>query len=337
MEIEDKDRERAAGPQQWLLRLQHRSRLSPLGFGLLAGILTFALVMLPVAAVRGVDAARDGMLDGALFFAATIGVLAGFAGPVFRGARDDLLALGPVLPFSPAQHEVLVRGVTREPRRETLRNLSLGVACGLGHSWIMATHRLPPDFALSQFAGTLLVWLVMWSTMAPLISNAAMFSALGAVATPDLLRPSRHAGFGRAALRPALFVISLLCAYPILAFGGGLAGPALVGFSVTLVALFGLFFLPLIGIRRRIRLQRQATLQLLDERIDSLYTGDIAAADAARLFEIDAVLDIRERVQRASAWPLDLDGLRRIGLYIILPPLTWAAAALVEMLIDRLL
>jgi hypothetical protein len=51
---------------------------------------------------------------------------------------------------------------------------------------------------------------------------------------------------------------------------------------------------------------------------------------------MDTILDMRERVAQAPGWPLDLAGVRRILLYIVLPPLTWAAAALVEMFIDGL-
>ena len=49
---------------------------------------------------------------------------------------------------------------------------------------------------------------------------------------------------------------------------------------------------------------------------------------------MDTLLDMRERVAHAPGWPMDLAGVRRILLYVVLPPLTWAAAALVEMLID---
>jgi len=49
-----------------------------------------------------------------------------------------------------------------------------------------------------------------------------------------------------------------------------------------------------------------------------------------------ALTDMRERVVQAPGWPLDLAGIPGILLYIVLPPLTWAAAALVEMFIGGL-
>ena len=91
------------------------------------------------------------------------------------------------------------------------------------------------------------------------------------------------------------------------------------------------------GIRVRIRETRQESLAALDARIESLDIGDVANASVKVMDEMDTVLDMRERVARAPGWPLDLAGVRRILLYIVLPPLTWAAAAIVEMLIDSAL
>lgn len=328
---------RHRSPELWLLRVQAATGLGPLFFGTLLALLIFTLLMLPLLLVPDSGTYLQANLDGALFFSVSLGVIAGCTGPVFRGAGSDVAALAGVLPLGAVEIAQLQAVVTREPRLQVLLMLCLGLLCGLGHAWVMEVHRLPLPLALSSGGGTLLLWGAMWLTVPPLISNAQLFRNLGRLATPDLLRPSRHAAFGRAALRPALFIIALLCMYPLLAFGNGLRGPALIGFAVTCLTLCGLFFLPLRGIRRRIREVRETTLAQLDRRADALYPGDITRADAAQLFELDAVLDIRERVARASGWPLDLQGVQRILLYVVLPPLTWAAAAVMEMYLDQVL
>ncbi|MEZ5504311.1 MAG: hypothetical protein R3E50_17250 [Halioglobus sp.] len=38
-----------------------------------------------------------------------------------------------------------------------------------------------------------------------------------------------------------------------------------------------------------------------------------------------------------SEWPFDFPALLRLGLYLILPPLAWVGAALIQNLVDRLL
>lgn len=336
MDINHKLQLRAQSAELWLLRLQRASRLPAPLFGVVAGALVFVAVTTPIVAGYGVEAAMSEWLSGAMFFAVTIGVVAGFSAPVYRGAVEDLDALAPVLTLDDRERGLVRKSLVRESTGRTLSMAGLGLICGLLHCWFMGTQRMPPAYAVAQASGTLLIWTTMWTTLGPLINNATIFASLGTQAHPDLLRPSRHAAFGRAALRPALFVIGILCAYPIIAVRGGLSGATLVAFGVTLSILFGLFLLPLTGIRRRIREVRAEMLTALDQRIDSLHRRDMAAADAQHLFELDAVLDIRERVARASAWPLDLAGIKRITLYVVLPPLTWAAAALVEMAIDQL-
>ena len=38
-----------------------------------------------------------------------------------------------------------------------------------------------------------------------------------------------------------------------------------------------------------------------------------------------------------STWPFDTGALTRLSLYLIIPPLTWAGAALIERLVDSAL
>jgi len=220
--------------------------------------------------------------------------------------------------------------VTRSEERRVL---------GVLHSFVLNNHLSPMNFAIPQFCGTILLWVGMFITVPPLIRNAALFSSLGRIARPDLLRPSRHAAFGAAALRPALLMTGMLCAYALLFLSGDnpLDGPVVIGIIAGLIPSIGIVALPLRGIRGRIREERQETLAALDARLDNITQGDIAGADADTLFQLDAILDMRERVAKAPAWPFDVNALKRMLLYTVLPPLTWAAAAIVEMMVDSLI
>jgi hypothetical protein len=42
-------------------------------------------------------------------------------------------------------------------------------------------------------------------------------------------------------------------------------------------------------------------------------------------------------VQRVSDWPLDIGALSQLAFYLIIPPLTWVGAALIENVVDALL
>ena len=191
-----------------------------------------------------------------------------------------------------------------------------------------------------QTLGTLVLWIAMMLSMTPLISNARLFDHLGRRAEPDLFDRSATAPFGNLALRPTLVVVGLQCADPILVVGGGesLASATLIGIAVSFVTMSGLFFLPLSGMRTRLREVRRARLAEVDARIAELRPGlrDFGAeVPLDRLTALEALLALRERIPRTSTWPLDVAGIRGVMIYVILPPLTWAAAAFVEMAIDR--
>ena len=60
--------------------------------------------------------------------------------------------------------------------------------------------------------------------------------------------------------------------------------------------------------------------------------GPICIDDLVRM---EALLSHRDRIADLSTWPLDVKLASRIALYVVLPPIAWSAAALVEVLIER--
>ena len=334
--IDDAARTRAASTELPLLRLQALTRLPPLVFGLLCGIPVFLITLLPIALMYPGEAAIRELIASALFFGSSIGIIGGCSAPVFRGACEDLKNLEQVIGLPAEDLAVISQALTRGTPRGIALATVLGAVAGFLHSGLLGAYGLSLPYALAQTFAVVLLWVMMNWTVPFLIRNALTFASLGRTATPDLLRPSRQAGFGAAALRPALFISAVLCAYPLLLLGDehALENATLIGVAASMSALPLIIASPLRGIRRRIRERRAVVLAELDQRLDKIIGGDIAHASADDLFELDAVLDMRERVARVPAWPLDLAGVKRILLYVVLPPLTWAAAAFVEMLID---
>ena len=334
MQIDAQHRALAAQPEVPLLRFQAALGIPIWAFGVSCGLLVFALLMVPAWTVFG-EKALQVALGNALFFAVSFGILTAFTKPVYRGGAADLRALKPVLPLPEADLECLARGLTRA----TGRQLSLSIAIGLGVGIVHASIAWQVDGALvyvaSQATATISLWVFMFTTLSKLILNAALFSRLGALAEPDLLRPSRQAPFGHAAIRPGLFLIGILCAFPLLFVGDSQPTNGVwLALLACLLTLFGIVGMPLRGIRERIKQRRVRILKALDTRLEAMGCRDLGSVSAQELRDMDTILDMRERVANAPAWPLDLAGVRRILLYIVLPPLTWAAAAFVEMFID---
>ena len=168
--------------------------------------------------------------------------------------------------------------------------------------------------------------------MPALIGNAFTFSDLGAMAKPNLLLPASITPFGMAAVRPIIFIVGMLSAYSILLSTAPL-GPSLIGFLACMGSAFGLFFIPLRGIRKTIREEKQKAITALDHQIAECQ--DLTSMDENELSSLDALLALRDRINAVSAWPLGLAGVKRVMIYVVIPPLTWSAAAIVEMLISQ--
>lgn len=338
---------RAAAPELWFLRLQRASHLPSAFFGLLIGIVVFAFVATPLLFADGAlgpAGARD-LLSSAAFFAASLGFLFGAAPVIFPAAVRDLERLAPVLDVDAESLDALRRSLVRMPAARLRIQALIGVVLGVMHAALLSVGAGNAHFDVDAGAlltpqiATVLLWLMMFQIAAPMLTNATLFDRLGRSARVDLLRPQALYPFGAAALRPTLFVIGLQCAYPLLALGSeeALTTGNLIGLGVSALLVAGLFYLPMRGVRRRVSRAREDALATLDARIGRLTGGDtarIATAADATLAQLEPLLALRERVLRTSGWPLGLAALRRVLLYVILPPMTWVGAALVEMLID---
>ncbi len=326
----------ASAPELSVIRLQTLLRLQPWSFGLLGGLIVFCGIMLQVPLLNLDRGDAIEILGNALFFGVSIGILLGSASPVLRGGARDLDALRSVLPIPDASYQCLQTGMTRVPRSASMVLLAIGLLLGLAHNVLLNHHRLAMPFVLIQMGMTLLLWVSMLTIVPKLVQNALLFSRLGALAQPDLLRPSRHAAFGSAALRPALFLVGIVCAYGFLIIGDDdpFDDGVWIGLFFSFLTLIGIVVLPLRGIRRRIRETRGQVLAELDRRFDEFHATRMSEAEAHDLAAMDTILDMRERVAQAPGWPVDFAGIKRILLYVVLPPLTWAAAALTEILIS---
>ncbi|GAB5415240.1 MAG: hypothetical protein Cons2KO_28430 [Congregibacter sp.] len=310
--------------------------MPPWGFGLACGLLVSSVLFSPALILQmgGVESLE--ILGNALFFGFSVAIVAGATPSILEGAARDLTALRSVLTIDEEGLNVLIQGLTRQSSRLSAFLLTCGLVAGLTHNYLLGQHLNAMPFLLTQTSATVLMWVVMLLTLPKIIRNAVLFSRLGKSASPDLLRPSRHSAFGSAALRPGVYQIGIICMYGFLLLGDSspFDDGVWIGIAASAATLFPVVILPLLGIRARIREARQSSLAMLDERINALEVGDLSTAGVDTLDAMDTLLDMRERVVRAPGWPLDLAGVKRILLYIVLPPLTWAAAAVVEMLID---
>ena len=108
---------------------------------------------------------------------------------------------------------------------------------------------------------------------------------------------------------------------------------------ITLMTiLLVLVSIPLIKIRNRLREEKTKEFLLISKAL----AGDRAALSSSRIsanqheFQMPDLLYYQDRIQSVWEWPLHTH-VRRIAFYVILPPLAWVLAALVESFVETAL
>jgi len=182
--------------------------------------------------------------------------------------------------------------------------------------------------------------IVLWTTIGNLLvarivaSNA--FARLGEHVEVDVFRLERLRPLARGGIVDAAIVMGALLFVPLQSLDFQFRGENYrFALAVALPSIAFFVAWPLRTVHRRIRADRDARLAGVDAQIEQL-GGDVPATPA-ETERLEALLAHRERLREARTWPLDLRLLSRIFIYLVIPPLAWAAAALVERLVDALL
>jgi hypothetical protein len=177
----------------------------------------------------------------------------------------------------------------------------------------------------------LFVWLTMTAAMSALFSNAMLLRRLSRDLDVQILEPGSYMPIGTMAVTSTLVVVGALGLLCIMWLGGPVSWwttiPALMLFSPLLVALL---LIPVLPLHQRLTQQRNeavASAQLALREARSMNASESVSAQAA-------ALTMRREFARLPTWPFDVPAITRFISYAIIVPLTWAGAALIEMVVD---
>jgi len=107
------------------------------------------------------------------------------------------------------------------------------------------------------------------------------------------------------------------------------------GLLATGVPILLLAARPVWPVHRRIAATKREALARVQEEIDALAPpGQALPADLPTLAPL---LTYRRELQAAPEWPFDLGVMARLAFYLIIPPLTWVGAALIENVVNAFL
>jgi hypothetical protein len=324
----------------WLLKL-----VFPFRYGrLLTGVLLLSLLV-PFFYL-GVREGEPGNTP-ALFFSLSIAYIIPVFSLITERAREALHELRPFLVLDePAFQETLAR-MESASLRHILFQLGLGASGAVVHLSFMqgsfsewAASMMSSQTALVSSLGALLVWVVMTSVISMLLQQAIIFARLGARETRiSLLATRRLVPFARVAIISSLAIIGALALFPLMSVDSEMdLDQTLPGAIATFLPLVVLFVIPVWPVHRRIAALKESELASLDGRIEAcLQGGDGTGLDAGRIEQITPLLEYRREIAQVSTWPFDTGAVTRLVLYLIIPPLTWAGAALIENLVDAVI
>jgi|GEM_PF-566504 len=336
------------GPRIWLLRLVAPGRYGRVLTGLV--LLAFSLA---VYWFGGILSAEKGSIPGeikavALFFS----VIFAYTVPVFHYITERTAAALEALSTElevveselPAAAAELPHLITNRPVTWQLGNLLLGTSLWLIQSWFLAggfagmLQALTGDIGPALIAlGALPVWICTTVTLHALANNAKLFRQLARIVPIDLLHTTSLMAFGRMAVTAVLVVVGNLASFSIMFFGGVNTpwawGPGLLMGSAVLIYLL---VAPVAPLRERLRAKKAQALASVNVELRTTRGMSDLASDGNRR-QLSELLVVREEVQRVPEWPFDMDLLARLGIYLVIVPMTWVGAALIENVVDLFL
>jgi hypothetical protein len=190
------------------------------------------------------------------------------------------------------------------------------------------------DFSISL--GQLFMWWIIGMLLVDRMHTARTFRALGEVIHFDLFRLDTLRPLARSGIIDVVIVAGALLFSPLQSLDARFR-PENYRFALLVATPAMLFFVswPLRSVYARIRAERDARVESIEAqlaRVDAEGHASLAATA-----ELETLLAHRDRLLSARTWPLDLRLVSRIFIYLIIPPLAWAGAALVERLVDTAL
>ncbi len=328
----------------WLFPI--RTPSLPGGRWLLGGVLLCSLLaffwVCGVFARVPQNESEQGTVGAALFFSVILAYIIPIYGYISERTIAALDALHDVLDASAQRLDGWRSRVRHKPARWLNVVLAIGILSGVAHNLVLSAGEglggLGPDPApgLAIIVGTQLTWIVVTLAVAGLLDNAQLLYRMGTACRVPLFETGRLRPFATVAVISTLALIGAQAAFPILNIEGRSDPLAYIpGLLATGIPMILLAALPVWSVHRRIAAAKRDALAAV-----SLALAAQPAPDPQQPQSVAAVaplLAYRRELLQVSEWPFDVGVFTRLGLYLIIPPLTWVGAALIENLVDNLL
>lgn len=216
----------------------------------------------------------------------------------------------------------------------------LGIALGLTFAYTSninwpALSFSPADDRFWWSMGTAFGQFFLWGTVGLMLYmklyNGVLMHRMGRRVSVDIFNLDRLNLFGRTGINDLLIVAGAMALTPLQSLDqefhwDNYENAVLVGVPSAIL----LILLPTWAVHRRIAAAKRQQVALINDEIDKLPKS----LEPDAVLGLNALLDRRHFVQQTRSWPMDLSTFSRFVLYVLIPPLAWIGAALVELLVD---
>ncbi|MGH7948453.1 MAG: hypothetical protein ACREQF_04445, partial [Candidatus Binataceae bacterium] len=275
----------------------------------------------------------------AVFFAVILAYIVPTYHYIVARCTDALTDLERRVDVSPEERGALRRSIAERSTVSQLSIVGVGLTAGVLHN-VALTY--PEGLVRSFFAspaeaavicGTLLVWIVMTTVVTGLFQIATVFARLATRVRVDLLQPRALTPFARVAVILTLGIVGAQAAFPLLWLDNTLSLTASApGFIGTAIPMVFLFLMPLLPIHRRIAAAKAAEIARLDVEVAALTCshGESDGRGFDDVVPLAALLAYRREIDAVHEWPFNMGVASRLAIYLVIPPLTWIATALIQ-------
>ncbi len=314
-------------PTFWFLKL-----IIPGRFGWLATFFLIFLVLFGFYWMSGALTMPDSPQGVILFFIAILAYLPSAYAWIASRADQCRQQLMELLPSGETPEWV---DFHRRSVRWQLLYLAGGLTMGSIHMMMLFwtdnlefSSSLATRITVLVMLGSMLVWVVSTTVIGALFECAYAFRDIADRIEINLFKLEQLAPFAHIASVFMLALVGAQAAFSLMLIQGFTFVAFVPGWLGLFVPMFLLMALPIVPVRRSIIAAKAIELARVDKLITAERDGHNDPATLAPL------LVYKREVAEVRELPFDVGSYARAAFYLLLPPLTWVGAALIENVVD---
>lgn len=184
------------------------------------------------------------------------------------------------------------------------------------------------------FIGQSLVWIFVGWMLAVRLYVGNQFYDFGKTVSINIFEQSALEPFARIGLLDVAIVVGCIAISTVQSIDAQFrVENYLTAFLVAVPATLALLIRPMWSIHIRLLRRRHELAAEVAEQIQQ----SPESSDLESITALNRLLERRDRVKALHTWPLDFSIWSRLIFYGLIPPLAWIAAAMVEVLVERVL